>query len=92
MTYPRSVYHKDYDHLKGDSEKVGHEAYLNKKSKVAKDEAHHKAMGPDWYPGNHPHFASVKPVKVEDVTKVEKVDEVVEEVVVEEKPKSKWGK
>ena len=51
-----------------------------------KSEEAHKALGPDWNPGNHPHFASVKPSKVEEVV------EQVEEVVTEEAPKKRWSK
>ena len=88
LTYPRSVYQKDYDHLKGDSRPEGHDAYLKKHSRVVKTEEEHKRLGPDWSPGHHPHFASVKPAEVV------KDDEPYEvsDPVAEEKPKSKWGK
>ena len=83
VTYPRSVYHKDFDHLNA------HEGTLKTHSRYVKDEEAHKKLGPDWQPGLHPsHVAK----KVEEKPVVEKVVEESVEVVEEEPKKGKWGK
>lgn len=76
MTYPRSVYHKDFDHLNAN------ESTLKTHSRYVKSEADHKKLGPDWQPGGHPAFGE---------SKVEE-ERVVEEVVEESPKKSKWSK
>ena len=81
LTYPRSVYHKDFDHLNAT------ESTLKTHSRQVKTEADHKKLGTDWQPGGHPAFAGSKPSKVEEVEVMEPAE------VVEEAPKkSKWGK
>lgn len=47
MSYPKCVYHKDYDHRAPDQEKL-----LYKYCKIVKSEVEHKALGLDY--GDHP--------------------------------------
>lgn len=55
LTYPRSVYHKEYSAEKGDSYKGDpkqimsfHEQYLAKYCKHVKSKEEHESLGPDW--------------------------------------------
>lgn len=84
MTYPSSVYHKDYDPKKGDVHpadqsrgKSGHEVYLEKYHRLVKSREEHEALGPDWgYPS-------------EEAEVEEEVDDLP---VVAEVPKGKWSR
>lgn len=68
MSYPKCVYHKNYD----PKHEPEHEKHLNANSRVVHSDADLKILGPDW--GDHP--SSKKQVLSE-----EKVAEVLDQVV-----------
>lgn len=80
MSYPKCVYHKDYDSNFGPS---GHEEYLNKYSKVVRNEEELKKLGLDW--GDHPNEKPSKKASEDSESKKvvseEKVSEILEDVV-----------
>ena len=60
MSYPKSVYHKDYD----PNHHPEHEKHLVKNSKVVHSKEELEKLGPQW--GEHPHSKEVEEPKAEE--------------------------